>query len=115
MNFEKLDVWKKSLVLSSSLYKAFANNNDYGFRDQITRSGLSIPSNIAEGMERETNPDKIRFLVIARGSCAELRTQLYIAQEIGYLSSSKAQPWIAESYEISRMITGLVKRLKPQN
>ena len=76
MNFEKLDVWKRSLKLSSSLYQAFAGHNDFGFRDQITRSGLSIPSNIAEGMERDTNPDKARFLTIAKASCAELRTQL---------------------------------------
>ena len=112
MNFEKLEVWKRSLKLSAQLYIAFAKINDFGFRDQITRSGLSVPSNIAEGMERGSNPDKIRFLIIARGSCAELRTQLFIAQEVGYLSETDAKVWIAESYEISRMLTGLIKRLK---
>ncbi|WP_019528505.1 four helix bundle protein [Dasania marina] len=113
MNFEKLDVWKRSLILSSSLYKAFAGHNDFGFRDQITRSGLLIPSNITEGMERDTSPDKARFLTMAKASCAELRTQLLIAKDIGYLNQHDAQNWIAESYEISRMLAGLIKRVKP--
>lgn len=113
MNFEKLDVWKRSVNLSVALYKVFAKNNDFGFKDQITRSSLSIPSNIAEGMERNTDPDKARFLTIAKASCAELRTQLYIAKEIGYLATQQADSWIEESYQISRMLTGLIKRLRP--
>jgi S23 ribosomal protein. len=59
--------------------------NDYGFKDQITRSGLSIPSNIAEGEEREYVKDQLRFLNIAKSSTAELITQIYIGIEIGYI------------------------------
>ncbi|QEP43511.1 four helix bundle protein [Ectothiorhodospiraceae bacterium BW-2] len=82
MRFEDLEVWKRSARLSAEIYKHFAESRDYGFKDQITRSGLSIPSNIAEGMERSSNKEKAHFLDIAKGSCAELRTQIYIGIEI---------------------------------
>ena len=71
MKFEDLEVWKRSSRLSVELYKCLADCRDYGFKDQITRSGLSIPSNIAEGMDRSSHKEKIRFLDIAKGSCAE--------------------------------------------
>lgn len=83
--FEDLDVWKRSARLSADIYKELAILKDYGFKDQITRSGLSIPSNIAEGMERASDKEKIRFLDIAQGSAAELRTQIYIGIDIGYV------------------------------
>ncbi|SFD75151.1 four helix bundle protein [Pseudoalteromonas denitrificans] len=81
MKFEDLDVWKRSARLSSEIYKQFASCKDFGFKDQITRSSLSVPSNIAEGYERYSNKDTIRFLYYSKGSSAELRTQLYIAME----------------------------------
>ena len=111
MDFEKLEVWKRSSRLSVNIYKAFANCGDYGFKDQITRSSLSIPSNIAEGMERGYEKEKSRFLWIAKGSCAELRTQLYIANEIGYLNSEVAKEWATETQSISRMLMGLINKL----
>lgn len=83
--FEKLEVWKLSARLSVEVYKGFSQCSDFGFKDQITRSSLSIPSNIAEGNDRESNKDNIRFLYYAKGSCAELRTQIYIGSEIGYI------------------------------
>jgi len=79
MNFEKLAVWEHSCELSADVYTALKDLRDYGFRDQITRVSLSVPSNIAEGMVRPTLKDKAKFLHIANGSCAELRTQVYIA------------------------------------
>lgn len=88
MDFEKLDVWRKSSRLSADLYLHFNNCKDYGFKDQITRSGLSVPSNIAEGMTRETEREKYRYLSIAKGSCAELRTQIYIGIEVQYRKRS---------------------------
>lgn len=108
MNFEKLQVWKRSARLSAELYKNLKHLKDFGFKDQITRSGLSIPSNIAEGMTRQTTKDKTHFLVIARGSCAELRTQIYIGMEIGYVTSESGKQWLAETREISKMINGLI-------
>ncbi len=80
MDFEKLEVWKRSARLSAELYIEFRELKDFGFKDQITRAGLSVPSNIAEGMSRETEREKYRFLSIAKGSCAELRTQIYRRQ-----------------------------------
>jgi len=85
MKFENLEVWKRSSRLSADIYKELINLKDFGFKDQITRSGLSIPSNIAEGLERKTNKEKSRFLDIAKGSSAELRTQTYIGIEINYI------------------------------
>lgn len=77
MNFEKLDVWKRSARLSAEVYKSTVSLKDFGFRDQLTRSGLSVPSNIAEGMTRNTPKERLRFLEIARSSVAEMRTQIY--------------------------------------
>ena len=109
MNFEKLEVWKRSARLSAELYKATAELRDYGFRDQLTRSGLSVPSNIAEGMTRTTNKEKSRFLDIARSSLAEARTQIYIGIDIGHLPQVEGRAWIEETQQISMMLTGLIK------
>ncbi len=85
MRFEDLDVWKRAARLSTALYRALENCREFGFKDQVTRSALSIPSNIAEGYERDTSRDRVEFLHYARGSCGELRTQLYIGIEAGYI------------------------------
>ena len=84
MKFEDLEVWKRSARLSADLYKEMQQVKDFGFRDQITRAGLSVPSNIAEGFERQSDKEFVNFLSHARGSCGELRTQVYIGMEIGY-------------------------------
>jgi four helix bundle protein len=109
VRFEDLEVWKKSARLSADLYKYFQSSKDYGFRDQITRSGLSIPSNIAEGYERDTSKDRSKFLTYAKGSCAELRTQIYIGIEAGYIDKEQGSRWIRETQELSRMLFGLIK------
>lgn len=110
--FEQLKVWKRSARLASDVHRYFAKVNDYGFRDQITRASLSVPSNIAEGYERMTNKDTNRFLYYSKGSCAELRTQLYIAMDIGYLDKINGKLWIRESEEISKMLQGLISSIK---
>ena len=109
MRFEDLDVWKRSARLSADIYKELSNLKDYGFRDQITRSGLSVPSNISEGFERGSPKDCVKFLHYAKGSCGELRTQVYIGMEIAYIDVVLGKRWIAESEEISSMIGGLIK------
>ena len=81
MAFEDLDVWKRSCRLSVALYRELEAVKNWGFRDQITRSGLSVPSNIAEGFERDSGAEIARFLTIAKGSCGELITQIYIGIE----------------------------------
>jgi four helix bundle protein len=110
--FEDLEIWKRSARLSAEVYKGLATLNDYGFKDQITRSGLSVPSNIAEGMERASSKEKIRFLDIAKGSAAELRTQIYIGMDIGYIKKETGRNWLQETKELSAMIVGLCNALK---
>ena len=110
--FEDLDVWKRSARLSAELYKELSDLKDYGFKDQITRSGLSVPSNIAEGMERNSNKEKCRFLDIAKGSMAEMRTQTYIGIDIAYINKKTGNEWIKESKAISAMLVGLIRSLK---
>lgn len=107
--FEDLDVWKRSARLSAELYKFFNNCKDFGFRDQITRSGLSIPSNIAEGYERNSAKESIQFLGYAKGSCGELRTQIYIGIDIGYIDKATGKQWLTETQEISAMLVALIK------
>ncbi len=112
MKCEKLEVWKRSFRLSVEIYNYFKESKDYGFKDQITRSSLSIGSNIAEGIEKESNREKIRFIEIAKGSCAELMTQIYIGIEIKYIEKELGFKWIKELNEILKMLSGLKKNLK---
>ena len=112
MKFEDLDVWKRSARMSAEIYMAMADLKDYGFKDQICRSGLSVPSNIAEGMDRISQKEFLQFLRYAKGSCGELRTQIYIWQEIGYIEKPMAHAWIQESKEISSMLVGLMKTIQ---
>ena len=109
MNFETLEVWKRSKQLSADIYKELKNLKDYGFKDQITRSGLSIPCNIAEGFERGSQKECMAFLLYAKGSCGELRTQIFIGMEIGYIEPQIGQKWLQETKEISLMLGGLIK------
>ncbi|WP_377109890.1 four helix bundle protein [Pseudoalteromonas sp. R86517] len=112
MNFENLEVWKRSARLSADIYKATSTIKDYGFRDQLTRSGLSVPSNIAEGMTRDSNKEKVRFLDIARSSIAEARTQIYIGIDIRYIDKSVGRKWLDETVALSKMLTSLIATLK---
>jgi four helix bundle protein len=97
------------MKLSVSIYKELKNLKDYGFKDQITRSGLSIPSNIAEGFERASNKESVNFLSYAKGSCGELRMQIYIGIDVEYINKDKGQEWLQEANEISAMLNGLIK------
>jgi len=112
MKFEDLEVWKRAVQLSVSIYKELATLKDYSFKDQITRSGLSIPSNIAEGFGRNSDKEKRNFLNYAQGSCAELQTQVYIGIQVGYITKYTGNKMIQETKEISAMIAGLMKYLK---
>ena len=113
MKFESLRVWQRSARLSARIYQHLAALQDFGFRDQITRSGLSVPSNIAEGFGRGGEREKIRFLRYAKGSCAELRCQIYIGMEIGYIDKEKGRDWLKETEEISKMLWALIHQAKP--
>jgi four helix bundle protein len=109
MQYEDLAVWKRSTRLSIEIYQHLRELKDFGFKDQVTRSGLSVPSNIAEGFDRESNKECVTFLSYAKGSCAELRTQMYIGIEMGYIERMTGERWVQETQEISPMLGGLIK------
>ena len=109
MRFEDLDVWKRAARLSADIYVQLKELKDYGFKEQITRSGLSVPSNIAEGFERESQKECLVFLSYSKGSCGELRCQIYIGMEIGYIPKDTGKKWAGEATEISSMLSGLIK------
>ncbi|MEA2019421.1 MAG: four helix bundle protein [Campylobacterota bacterium] len=112
MRAEKLDVWKDSCNLSVEVYKHFATSKDFGFKDQITRCSLSIPSNIAEGIEKDSFKEKVRYIEISRGSSAELITQIYIGIKINYIERELGLSWVKELDKIQRMLTNLKKSYK---
>lgn len=107
--FEDLDVWRRSSRLCVDIYKGLTTCKDFGFKDQITRSCLSIPSNIAEGFERGSDKDSNKFFYYAKGSSGELRTQIYIGIEIGYISKETGMSWKNEAEHISKMLSALIK------
>ncbi len=111
-SFEDLEVWKKSCRLSVHLYELLKNCRDYGMKDQMLRSSISIPSNIAEGSERKSIPDFKRFINIAQGSAAELRTQVYISRQVNIFSNKDAENLIQELKSISKMLQALHNSLK---
>ena len=107
-NFEDLEVWKRSCRLAILVYEKLKDCRDYGLKDQMTRAAVSIPSNIAEGAERRTVNEFVSFLYIAKGSAGELRTQIYIANRLGIISSDDTAAMTAELKEISRMLFALI-------
>jgi four helix bundle protein len=113
-SFEELEVWKRSCRLAVTLYQTLETCKDFGLRDQMQRAAVSIASNIAEGCERG-GKDFARFLRIAQGSAAELRTQVYIARKILVVAEEPYLTIIDELKQISKMLTGLRQSLKTEN
>jgi four helix bundle protein len=109
--FEDIIAWQKGKVLSLKIYKLFNGNKDFGFRDQIQRASVSIMNNIAEGFERRGDRELKRFLFISKGSCGEVRSMLYLALELKYISESDFKSIYGLSIEISKMLSGLIKKL----
>ena len=110
-SFEDLEVWKKACQIAVDLYSELKDCKDFSFRDQMNRAAVSIASNIAEGAERSSSKDYARFLHIAKGSAAELRTQFYIANRISLISSEKRTRFCNELINISKMLHGLITYL----
>ncbi len=116
---EEINVWKEAVSLTEIIYKTINKNKnlqrDFALSEQLKKSSISIPSNIAEGFERESNKEFIRFLYIAKGSCGELRTQIYLAKELGYITKEKHQHLNNLCKKISRMIMSLIKTLRQKS
>ncbi len=103
--FEDLSIWQEGVNLATEIYKLLKDCRDYGLRDQLQRSAVSIPSNIAEGFDRQSNNEFIRFLKIAKGSCGELRTQLIISKNIELLPNDEIL------IEKTRVLSSMIQRL----
>ena len=114
-SFEDLEVWKKACDLAVRLYEILKDCRDYGLKDQMCRSVVSISSNIAEGIERESLKETIHFLHIAKGSCAELRSQIQIATRISAIGNEAGLKLKTEAEDISKMLHGLIKSIKNQS
>ncbi len=110
MKFEQLNVWKRASNLTCRVYKLVGTTKNYGFKDQITRCSLSIPSNIAEGEERETAKESARFLYYAKGSAGELVTQLYIGIKVGIVDSEPGLELVKETKIIASMLGQMIKK-----
>ncbi len=110
--FQNLKVWFSAKDLAVKIYRLTAEpifSKDYGFKDQIQRSAVSIASNIAEGDESGTNKQSVKFFYFAKGSTAELITQLIIANEIHYIDNNSKTELIDECLKISAMLNNLIK------
>jgi len=109
MQFEKLKVWQVSFEVAVEIHELLRHCKDYGYRDQIRRSSVSVPSNIAEGVERGTNKDSIRFLYYAKGSTGEVLTQIRLGVRFGYIPTEKGKNLEIACVQISKMLTALIK------
>ncbi|CAN5851960.1 four helix bundle protein [soil metagenome] len=108
--FEELIAWQKARKLTARIYGATNEGSfskDYGLKDQVRRAAVSCMSNMAEGFERGSLAEFNRFLSIAKGSCAELRTQLYIAFDVGYLEKQSFESLMTQAMEVGNIIGGL--------
>ena len=110
--FEDLEVWQNAISLSVDIYSKLQNCKDYSLKDQICRASVSVPSNIAEGFERQYNKEFIQYLFIAKGSAGEVRTQLLIAHRLGFLSDLDYQALYENTKRISAQLCNLIKTRK---
>lgn len=113
--YQELKVWQIGMQVSVDVYRlteAFPKSEIYGLTSQIRRASVSIPSNIAEGHERDTTKDYLRFLSMARGSLAELETQLLIANRLGYVDLPQIQGLLNALDGLSRMVKNLQRSLR---
>ena len=114
-NFQNLEIWKRGCQLAELVHEAFEGSREFEFKSQMVRCSLSIPSNIAEGSARRSNPDFVRFLNYSKGSAAELFTQNSIAAKRSIISQEIAEAILSESLELLSMIEGLIQRLENQS
>jgi four helix bundle protein len=110
--FEDLICFSKARELTKSVYKEFKDCKDYGFKDQITRASVSVLSNIAEGFERGTKSEFLNYLYIAKGSAGEVRAQLYVALDAGYLNIEKFKHLNGLASECSRLLQSFSEKVK---
>jgi four helix bundle protein len=113
--FEDIEAWQSARALTNLVYTISDTGKfgrDFSLRDQIRRAAISIVSNIAEGYERDGDKEFIQFLSVAKGSCGEVRAQLYLALDRQYIANEQFVKVSGKSAEVSRMISGLIKYLR---
>ena len=113
--FEDIEAWKRARELTRKVYASSKGNEfarDFGLKDQIRRASVSTMSNIAEGFERGGNQEFIQFLATAKGSSGEVRSQLYVALDEGYISQQQFDELYNDATAVSRMISGFMDYLR---
>lgn len=111
--FEDIIAWQKAQEYAVDIYSVFKDLKDYSFKDQICRAVISISNNIAEGFDRSSKADFSRFLYIAIGSCCEVKSMIYLAEKLKYISNQQQDKLLKDGNDISKIIRGLIKSLKP--
>jgi four helix bundle protein len=113
--FEDIESWKKARRLANEIYETTATGGfvpDFGLKDQIRRASVSVLSNIAEGFERGGDKEFSQFLAIAKGSCGEVRAQLYVALDQGYISQDIFDQLSRNATEVGQLLSGFIRYLK---
>ena len=114
-NFEDLNVWKQARQLTQEVYRLTKTEQflkDFGLRDQIRRAAISVMSNIAEGFERGGNQEFVQFLYVAKVSCGEVRSQLYVALDQGYTTANDSEKLLQLFMRLSGMLSNLISYLR---
>ena len=109
--FEESIAWQKGKVLAVAVYRQLADCRDFGFRDQIQRAAVSVPSNIAEGFERNTDKELRQYLYISKGSCGEVRSLLAIGLELGYFDAATYKSLNKLAEDVSKLLAGFIRKL----
>lgn len=110
--FEDIIAWQKAQDYAVDIYSLFKSSKDFGFRDQVGRAAVSISNNIAEGFDRSSNADFCRFLYIAIGSCSEVKSMIYLANRLNYITKKEQTTLLEKGDEISKIIRGLIKSMQ---
>jgi four helix bundle protein len=110
--FEELRIWQNARDQCKSIYLAYLNLKDFGFKDQIQRAAVSVMNNIAEGFEKRTDADFANYLDIAKGSNGEVRSMLYLSEDLNYTSPEASQTYRDNSEQLSRAIQTLINYLR---
>ncbi len=114
--FEDLEAWKRARIFAKLIHSVSGSGDfgrDFGLKDQIRRAANSIVSNIAEGFERDGDKEFLQYLYVAKGSCGEVRAQLYLAIDFAYITEEEFSQ--LKAIELNRIISGLIKYLRQSN
>ena len=111
LKFEDIIAWQKSQDFAVEIYQVFDKSRDFGFKDQIQRAAVSVSNNIAEGFDRYSDKEFVRYLYISISSCSEVKSMLYLSNRLNYLNKEQSEQLIIKSEEISRIIRGFIKSL----